>query len=100
MQVSDAIPEYEIIAPKEALISWKHDPVTKQVLDIVQAEILTSSERLGNGETLGENVVQATARGVGYCEGLKFLESILQLRDVVEDKEDVDDRQKDSKAVR
>ena len=100
MIVSNAIPEYEIIAPKEALISWKHEPISKQVLEIVQAEIMTSGERVGNGETLGDNIVQDTARAVGYCEGLKFLESLLQLRDVVEDKEDVDDKKENSKAVR
>ena len=100
MQVSDAIPEYQIVAPKEALLSWKHDDVTKQVLEIVQAEIISSGQRIGNGETLGDNVVQDTARAVGYCEGLKFLEAILELRDVVERREDDDDRKANSKAIR
>ena len=99
MQVSDGIPEYEIVAPKEALISWKHDEVTKQVLAIVHTEIVSSDQRIGNGETLGDNVVQNTARAVGYIEGLKFLEAILELRDVVGKTED-DDGEKDSKAVR
>ena len=100
MQVSNGIPEYEIIAPKEALISWTHDEVTKQVLAIVQAEILSSNQRLGNGETLGDDVVQNTARAVGYIDGLKFLESILELLDVVEKKEDADDAEKDSDSIR
>ena len=100
MQVSDAIPEYEIIAPKEALISWKHDLVTKQVLEIVQAEIIQSSQRAASPEILGENLVQNAARAVGYVEGLQFLESLFKLQDVVEKTEDDDDSKKDSKAVR
>lgn len=100
MQVSEAIPEYEIVAPKEALISWKHDQVTKQVLEIVEKEIHSSEMRLGNGETLGELVAQNTGRAVGYCEGLKFLQSILELQDVVENKEDADDAEKDSDSIR
>ena len=103
MKVSDAVPEYEIIAPQEALISWKHNPVSKQVLEIVQAEIILSGERAASPEILGADIVQNAARAVGYVEGLKFIEDLLMLRDVVETKEDADDadkRKESSNAVR
>ena len=91
MDVTNAIPEYRIIAPKESIISWKNDPITRQVLEIVAAEKIESSIRLGSGETLGDNIVQATSRGVGYIEGLGFLESLLDLTDIVDNKEDKDE---------
>ena len=100
MKVTDAIPEYEIVAPKEALISWKHDKVSQQILAIVQAEITLSGERAASPEILGENLVQNAARAVGYVEGLKFAEDLLMLRDVVDTKEDADEREEGSKAVR
>jgi hypothetical protein len=103
MRVSDAVPEYEITAPNEALISWKHDPVSKQVLEIVQTEIILSGQRAASPEILGENLVQNAARAVGYVEGLQFLEDLLMLRDVVDTKEDADDadkRKEGAKAVR
>ena len=100
MKVTDAIPEYEIVAPKEALISWKHDKVSQQILAIVQAEITLSGERAASPEILGENLVQNAARAVGYVEGLKFAEDLLMLRDVVETKEDADERKEGSKTVR
>lgn len=55
MKVSNPVPEYEIIAPKEAIISWKNDPVTRQILDIISAEKINSYVRIGEGETLGAN---------------------------------------------
>ena len=91
MQISDPIPEYEIIAPKEAIINWQHDPLSQQILNIVQAEIIYSGQRIGKGETLGDNIIQATARAVGYTEELEFLEKLFTLREVVESKEDTDD---------
>jgi hypothetical protein len=103
VNVSDAIPEYEIVAPNEALISWKHDQVSIQIRAIVQAEILLSRTRAASPEILGENVVQNAARAVGYVEGLTFLEDLLMLRDVVdtkEDKDDADKREEGSKPVR
>lgn len=81
-------PEYEIIAPKEAIVAWKHDEVTQQIISIVQQEIDQANNRLGRGETLGENAVQDTARGVGYVEGLRFLETMMEVIDFLEDKED------------
>ena len=100
MKVSDAIPEYEIVAPTEALISWKHNAVSQQILKIVQAEITLGGERAASPEILGENLVQNAARAVGYVEGLIFLEDLLMLRDVVETKEDADERKEGSKTVR
>ena len=100
MNVTDAIPEYEITAPKEALISWKHNQVSQQLLAIVQAEIKTSGERAASPEILGENLVQNAARAVGYVEGLRFAEDLLMLRDVVDTKEDADEHEKGSKTVR
>ena len=103
MKVSDAIPEYEIVAPTEALISWKHNAVSQQILKIVQAEITLSGERAASPEILGENLVQNAARAVGYVQGLKFAEDLLMLRDVVDTKEDADDadkRKESSNAVR
>lgn len=98
MQVTNPIPEYEIVAPNQAIISWKNDLITQQVLDIVKAEIINSSVRIGKGETLGENMIQDTARAVGYTEGLEFLSDLLELRFVTETKEDIDE--KGAKAVR
>ena len=100
MRVSDSIPEYEIVAPTEALISWKHNQVSQQLLAIVQAEIKTSGERAASPEILGENLVQNAARAVGYVEGLRFAEDLLMLRDVVDTKEDADEHEKGSKTVR
>ena len=88
MSVSNVIPEYNIIAPKEAIISWKHDPISKQLLDIIEQETYNSSFRVGNGETLGDNVIQNTARAVGYIEGLRFLQDLLELHIVVGGQED------------
>lgn len=92
MKVSDAIPEYEIIAPTEALISWKNNSVTQQVLRIIEEEALTSSQRMGRGETLGDGIVQNTARAVGYVEGLAFAETLFKLGNVVETQEDIDEK--------
>ena len=100
MLISDPIPEYEITAPTEAIIKWRHDPVSYQVLEIVKTEIQSSLVRIGNGETIGDAIIRDTARAVGYVEGLRFLEAILELRDVVEKKEDVDDGEENSPAVR
>jgi len=100
MKVVAAIPEYELVAPKEAVIAWKHDLVTQQILGAVNQEILLSNERVGQGETLGENVIQDTARAVGYVEGLKFLALIMEAVNFIEDAYEREDKTKDSKAVR
>ena len=96
MKVTPTVPEYEIIAPHEAIIGWKNDPVTRQILDIISAERVGSGVRLGDGETLGDNIVQDTARAVGYIEGLVFLEDLLEMRFVVANKEDKEDEENSS----
>ena len=100
MKISSPIPEYEIIAPNEALYAWKHNEVTQQILKIVNQEKMNSSLRVGTGETLGENVIQQTARAVGYIEGLGFLIDLVQLQFVVEGMEDEDDRKSGSQQVK
>ena len=100
MKVTPTVPEYEIVAPHEAIIGWKNDPVTRQILDIISAERVGSGVRLGDGETLGDNIVQDTARAVGYIEGLVFLEDLLELRFVVSSVEDSDESEKDTPPVR
>ena len=96
MPITPAIPEYEIIAPHEALISWKNNRVTQQVAAILSQEKDSSYRRVGNGETLGDNVIQDTARAVGYVEGLQFAVDLLELHFVVETAEDVDEKQEGS----
>ena len=98
MIVTEAIPEYQIIAPKEALIAWRNDPITKQILDIVATEEINSSVRVGKGETLGENIEQDTARAVGYIEGIGFLADLLETKFIIEDKEDEDRNSKGKKS--
>ena len=89
MKVTHPIPEYELVAPKEAVVAWKHNEVTRQVIEIVRQELDNSCQRVGRGETLGENVAQDTARAVGYTEGLRFLiETMLEVTRVLEDAED------------
>lgn len=88
MLVTNPIPEYEILAPNEAIISWKHNAVTQQVLDIIDQELQAASLRIGKGETLGENVIQDTARAVGYVDGLEFMRHLFELTFVVEGVED------------
>ena len=100
MIITGAIPEYEIIAPKEAVIAWKHDEVTLQILRIIREEIEASEVRMGRGESLGEDAIQKTARAVGYIDGLKFLETITDVIDILEDNEDSHERnKKESKAT-
>ena len=100
MKVTNPIPEYQIVAPNEALYAWKHNEVTQQILSIINQEKLNSSLRIGTGETLGDNVVQDTARAVGYMEGLGFLLDLVQLQFVVEGMEDEDDRKSGSQQVK
>ena len=89
MKVSSAIPEYELVAPKEAVIAWKHNVVTTQIMEIIKAEIENNYRRVGRGETLGDNAIQDTARVVGYVEGLKFLtETITEVTEFIEDYDD------------
>jgi hypothetical protein len=88
MNVTNPIPEYTIVAPKEAIISWKKDPITRQILELVSMERMKSCVRVGEGETLGDDIVQSTARAVGYIEGLEFLENLVDTKFVVENTED------------
>ena len=96
MKVVNPTPEYELVAPKEAIIAWKHNAVTQQIVDAVKQEINNSNDRVGKGETLGENIIQDTARAVGYVEGLEFLARIMDIANFIEDayeregKEDTD----------
>ena len=102
MKVTAPLPEYRLMAPKEAVIAWNHNAVTLQVMEIVRAEIESSCRRTLSGEILGENVAQNVARAVGYIEGLQFLtETIKEVTDFIEDIEDVTDKRKEnSQAVR
>lgn len=92
MKVTGVIPEYEIVAPKEAIVAWKHNAVTKQVMDIIRQEQENSRKRAVSPEVLGDNVVQQVARAIGYVEGLEFLtDTIMEVTNVIEDKEDDND---------
>ena len=89
MKVTSPIPEYELVAPKEAIIAWKHDEVTTQILDIIRQEKILSQARAASPEVLGDNMIQQVARAIGYVEGLEFLLStIMEVTKFVEDKED------------
>ena len=88
MLVTNPVPEYAIVAPNEAIVAWKHDAVTIQVLDIIDQELQASSLRIGKGETLGENIIQDTARAVGYVDALEFMRHLFELTFVVEGVED------------
>lgn len=97
MKITAPIPEHEIVAPKEAVIAWKHNAVTQQVLKICEQELINSQERLSMGETLGEHVEQKTARAVGYMDGLNFIMTIMDVVNFVEDKEDANERRQKGK---
>ena len=89
MKVTSPIPEYELVAPKEAIIAWKQNEVTRQILDIIRQERTSSCSRIASPEVLGDNMVQQVSRAVGYVEGLEFLLStIMEVTKFVEDKED------------
>ena len=91
MIVTSPIPEYELVAPKEAIIAWKHDEVTTQILNIIRMERDASRTRIVSPEILGDNMIQQVSRAVGYVEGLEFLLStIMEVTKFVEDKEDND----------
>ena len=99
MKVTSPVPEYELVAPKEAVIAWKHDEVTRQILDIIRAERDNSCRRTSSPEILGEFAEQKFGRAIGYVEGLDFiLETMLEVTKFVEDIED--ERETDSPAVR
>ena len=95
MKVTGATPEYDLIAPKEAIIAWKQNPVTRQIMAIVDQELETSYHRVGNGETLTENTERDTGRAVGYIEGLTFIRNIEQLINQIEDAEDAEDERRE-----
>ena len=89
MKVTSPIPEYELVAPKEAIIAWKQNEVTIQILDIIRQERISSCSRIASPEVLGDNMIQQVSRAVGYVEGLEFLLStIMEVTKFVEDKED------------
>ena len=91
MKVTSPIPEYELVAPKEAIIAWKQNEVTRQILDIMRQERDASRARIASPEVLGDNMIQQVSRAVGYVEGLEFLLStIMEVTKFVEDKEDND----------
>jgi hypothetical protein len=88
MLVTNPTPEYEIVAPNEAIVAWKQNAVTVQVLDIIDQELQASSLRIGKGETLGDNIIQDTARAVGYVDALEFMRHLFELAFVVKGVED------------
>ena len=89
MKIIGPIPEYELVAPKEAIIAWKQNEVTKQILDIMRQERDSSRARTTSPEVLGDNMIQQVSRAIGYVEGLEFLLStIMEVTQFVEDKED------------
>ena len=100
MDVTREVGAYTIIAPNEALISWKHDAVTRQIKQIVDEELRYTGERMASGETVGEHTLQDTGRAVGYADALKFVQELLNFDFVVEKKEDEDNAEKDSAASR
>lgn len=92
MKVTGVIPEYTLVAPKEAIIAWKHDQVTKQIMDIIRQEQDNARKRSVSQEVLGENLVQNISRAIGYVEGLEFLtDTIMDVTEVLEDMEDSED---------
>ncbi len=49
---------------------WKNLPTTKEILKEFTAVRDGQAEAMASGATIGEDVVQATARMVGYISGL------------------------------
>ena len=76
MKITDTV-EYKIGESIEEFKSWKYDPVTKDALKVIESEVTRWSLGILNGETLGDNIAQDTARAIGYIEGLKFLAGLL-----------------------
>ena len=97
MKVTGATPEYDLVAPKEAIIAWKHNPVTVQIMAIVDQELEHSYHRVGNGETMTDHTERDTGRAVGYIEGLTFIRNIEQLINQIEDKEDAEDARREKR---
>ena len=95
MIVTGAAPEYDLIAPKEAIVAWKHNPVTVQIMAIVEQELEHSYHRVGNGETMTDHTERDTGRAVGYIEGLTFIRNIEQLINQIEDAEDAEDERRE-----
>ena len=97
MKVTGMIPEYELVAPKEAIIAWKHNQVTTQIMDIIRQEQDNARRRGISPEVLGDNLIQKVSRAIGYVEGLEFLtDTILDVTNIIEDKEDETDGKKNS----
>lgn len=75
--------ESEFIVPGctlEEVRFWKHDKVTQGILHIISNERADYTERMAAGQTLGEDVAQATARVVGVLMGLDFLKELLEAK--------------------
>jgi len=101
MKVTGVIPEYELVAPKEAIIAWKHNQVTKQIMDIIRQEQDSSRRRGISPEVMGDNLIQNVSRAIGYVEGLEFLtDTIMEVTEILEDKEDAKDDKTDTITVR
>ena len=89
MQVTEVV-QYAVDAAPEEIMSWKHDKVTREMLKLVDNEIRDYEQRIGSGETLGDNIQQDTARAIGNIDGLKFLKYVLEAK-FVETEEGKDD---------
>ena len=101
MKVTGVIPEYELVAPKEAIIAWKHNQVTKQIMDIIRQEQDSARRRGISPEVMGDNLIQNVSRAIGYVEGLEFLtDTIMEVTEILEDKEDAKDDKTDTITVR
>jgi hypothetical protein len=101
MKVTSPIPEYELVAPKEAVIAWRHNEVTRQILEIIKAERWNSLRRTVSAEVMGENLEQNVSRAIGYIEGLDFiLETLEDVTKFVEDYEDERKAETDTTTVR
>jgi hypothetical protein len=55
---------------RQQVSDWKQNEVTRAYFNGIKAKIEDLSINLGLGVTLGENVVQDTAKAVGRIEGL------------------------------
>jgi len=88
MKVTQEIPEYQIIAPKEAIIRWKHDEITRQMVEILKNDRILRLSEIGDGITIGDRTAEATNRAVGYLEGIGFVLELFELKFVVEDDDD------------
>ena len=64
---------------KEEIVSWKNDPLTKRVLEIVQEELDEQIAYMSSGASIRETAdatAMETCRVVGLTAGLSFIFSI------------------------